>query len=147
MRDYPRVPITGDINLFKCLARIGRRLIELHLFKSLNSNDGTGAADISSDKWAVEAGYPQYGGGSIWVNPQTKIASTSEAAWHFEIGSYQVCHKWLRDRRGLRLSSGDIEAYRHLIKVVVSTMKRMQEIDEAISAAGGWPLPGSWKPC
>ena len=27
----------------------------------------------------------------------------SEAVWNFHIGSYQVCEKWLKDRRGRTL--------------------------------------------
>ena len=44
----------------------------------------------------------------------------SRAVWDFHIGGYQVCEKWLKDRRGRTLSCEDIKHYQ---KIVVALEK------------------------
>jgi len=58
--------------------------------------------------------------------------------WEFHVGGYQVCEKWLKDRRGRRLSYEDIEHYHRIVVALTETIRLMTEIDEAIPA---WPLP------
>ena len=67
----------------------------------------------------------------------------SEETWLFEVGSYQVCHKWLKDRRGSSLSIGEIAAYRQLVSTVERTIRTMDRIDTIIGEYGGWPLRGA----
>jgi len=58
--------------------------------------------------------------------------------WQFHIGGYQVCQKWLKDRRGRMLSGDDIEHYKKVVKAIAETIRIMREIDRVIP---GWPLP------
>jgi hypothetical protein len=57
-------------------------------------------------------------------------------AW---IGGYQVCHKWLKDRRGRALSAGEVELYLAIVSALAETNVLMGEIDVAIAAHGGFP--------
>ncbi len=43
--------------------------------------------------------------GTVWVDKaQTSgFREVSEAVWDFHVGGYQVCEKWLKDRKGRRL--------------------------------------------
>lgn len=59
--------------------------------------------------------------------------------WEFHIGGYQVCDKWLKDRRGRQLSYDDINHYRKTVVAVGETVRLMKQIDEKIDAHGGWP--------
>ena len=61
------------------------------------------------------------------------------AVWNFHIGGYQVCEKWLKDRRGRRLSDEDIAHYQKIVVALSETIRLMGEIDEVIEAHGGWP--------
>ena len=59
--------------------------------------------------------------------------------WEFMVGGYQVCEKWLKDRKNAErsLSTDDLK---HYIKIVVAareTMRLMAEIDRAIPS---WPI-------
>ena len=38
--------------------------------------------------------------------------------WDFHIGSYQVCHKWLKDHKGCTLSDEDIDYYQKIIVAI-----------------------------
>jgi len=69
--------------------------------------------------------------------------------WNFHIGGYQICHKWLYDRRGKKQAPGrtlteqDIEPYKRIVAALRETMVLMVAIDRAIDNHGGWPLVGS----
>ena len=62
-----------------------------------------------------------------------------EEVWDFYIGGYQVCHKWLKDRKGRTLSDDDIAHYRKIVFALNETIRLMQEIEEVIAENGGWP--------
>ena len=48
--------------------------------------------------------------------------------WEFHVGGYQVCEKWLKDRKGRTLSKDDIEHY-HKIVVALSETDSHHEGD------------------
>lgn len=60
----------------------------------------------------------------------------------FTIGGYQVCHKWLKDRKGQTLSFEDLHHYQRVV-ALAETIRLMGEIDAAIEAHGGWPINGA----
>ena len=57
--------------------------------------------------------------------------------WEFYIGGYQVCDKWLKDRRGRQLSYDDLTHYQQTIVALHETIRLMNEIDAAIPE---WPI-------
>ena len=60
--------------------------------------------------------------------------------WAFHVGGYQVCAKWLKDRKGRQLTYDDLTHYQHVVAALAETISLMREIDEVIEAHGGWPL-------
>ncbi|MGQ9628912.1 MAG: type ISP restriction/modification enzyme [bacterium] len=52
----------------------------------------------------------------------------ADEVWRYQIGGYQVCDKWLKGRKGRRLSLEDIK---HYCRVVTSLQKTI-EIQRAI---------------
>jgi Type ISP C-terminal specificity domain len=60
--------------------------------------------------------------------------------WAFHVGGYQVCQKWLKDRKGRQLTYDDLTHYRHIVSALSETIRLMAEIDEAIENCGGWPI-------
>ena len=88
---------------------------------------------------------------TVWLNAtQTKMGQSTpsgtigfrgvpEAVWNFHIGGYQVCKKWLNDRKGYTLSKDDIVHYQKVVVAIAETIRLMMEIDEVIDAHGGWP--------
>jgi len=55
------------------------------------------------------------------------------------MGGYQVCEKWLKDRKGRRLTESDIVHYQRVIVAIAETVRVMQDVDEVIGVHGGWP--------
>lgn len=66
--------------------------------------------------------------------------------WNFHIGGYQVCYKWLYDRRDKRgepgrpLTPEDIVHYQRIVVALKETIRLMEEIHEVIEAYRGWPI-------
>jgi len=60
-------------------------------------------------------------------------------AWAFQVGGYQVLHKWLKDRKGRNLAFADLHHYQKVVVALAETIRLMAEIDTAIEAHGGWP--------
>lgn len=59
------------------------------------------------------------------------------------MGGYQVCQKWLKDRRGLTLTDDDVMTYRRILASIGLTIRLMRDIDVAINRHGGWPITHS----
>jgi hypothetical protein len=55
----------------------------------------------------------------------------------FQIGGYQMLHKWLKDRKGRKLSFDDLFHYQKIVVALKETMRLTAEIDELIPA---WPI-------
>jgi hypothetical protein len=79
----------------------------------------------------------RYEDGNVWVNPAQYFGGVPEAVWNFKIGGYQVCDKWLKDRKGRVLSSEDISHYQSVVVALNETIRLMREIDETIPK---WPI-------
>ena len=63
-----------------------------------------------------------------------------KTVWNFHIGGYQVCEKWLKDRKGRKLLKADIEHYQKIVVALSETIRIMKEIDEVIDTA--WRMAG-----
>ena len=148
--DFPRIPIPKDRATFAALVPLGRRLVALHLLKPeeepiLKNPDirfaGTGEA-------RVEKGYPKYKNGKVEINASRWFEDVPKETWDFQVGGYQVCDKWLKDRAdkggknprpGRVLTEEDILHYRRVVTALTETRTIMAEIDKAIEKHGGWP--------
>jgi hypothetical protein len=78
--------------------------------------------------------------GKVYINAEAYFAGIPAAVWNFHIGGYQVCQKWLKDRRERELSAEDILHYQKIVVALGATIRLMGEIDEVINANGGWPI-------
>ena len=143
--DFPRLPLTSNLELFRALARLGGELTALHLLESPKLAQPI-TEFIGKSKEVTKVGYSN---DTVWINASgTKgnaTAGTSgfrgvpDAVWNFHIGGYQVCEKWLKDRKGRTLTDEDISHYHKIIIALTETIRLMAEIDEVIAAEGGWP--------
>ncbi len=137
--DYPRLPITVSYELFKALSMLGGNLVALHLMESPK-------LDILITKWqgktpSSEIEKVAYSNETVWIDKAMSegFYGIPENVWNFHIGGYQVCHKWLKDRKGRQLSKEDIEHYQKIVVALNETIRLMAEIDNVINAHGGWP--------
>jgi predicted helicase len=127
--DFPRVPYPKDKKQFDRLVALGRELRELHLLESPKfKNPITTFSQPGSG--IVEAKYPKYENNKIFINEIQYFGDVPEIAWNFYIGGYQPAQKWLKDRRGRKLSSDDLTHYQKIIIALMETDRIMGEIDK-----------------
>ena len=136
--DFPRLPLPGSLELFRALARLGSELTSLHLMESPRLAKPI-TEFIGAPNPAVEK--VSWSKGTVWVDrAQTAgFKGVREDVWNFHIGAYQVCEKWLKDRKGRTLSKGDLAHYQKVVVALAETIRLMEEIDKVIGAHGGWP--------
>ena len=126
--DFPRIPLPTDIEYFRKLAALGQDLIHWHLLKDVQGPprhrfEGEGDAVVSKVRYA---------GGHVWINATQHFTDVPEAVWHYEIGAYQVCEKWLRDRKGNPLSHAEVRHYCAILVAIAETLQIMAEIDQVL---------------
>jgi predicted helicase len=136
--DFPRLPLTGSLDLFRALARLGGELTTLHLLES-PTLDKPATEFIGGRSPVVEK--IQWSEDTVWVDKAKTIGfkGVPEDVWNFHIGGYQVCEKWLKDRKGRTLTAEDIAHYHKIVISLTETIRLMKEIDAVIEKHGGWP--------
>ena len=149
--DFPRVPLPGSAHLFRELAPVGHALVALHLLESSKvaiplttytgpRNPAVGRTGWSSNTVWLDAGKTNARAGHRATRPGTiGFQGVPEEVWDFQIGGYQVCHKWLKDRKGRTLSDEEVVHYQKIVVALNETIRLMAEIDEVIEGHGGWP--------
>jgi predicted helicase len=139
--DFPRLPLTGNIALFRALAGIGGELVDLH---ARGKGEPRGLSyPIKADNVVETVRYqPPLGKdpGRVWINDCQYFEGVPEAAWNFPIGGYLPAQRWLRDRVGRALAFDDQAEYQRIIWALIQTRRLMGEIDACIEEHGGWPL-------
>ena len=149
--NFARVPLPPSAERFEALAGRGRELVECHLLESpkayefLTTYNGSRNAEVGLVGWS---------GGTVWLDACKTSAREGHLAtkpgtigfvgvprevWDFQIGGYQVCHKWLKDRKGRTLSDQEVAHYQKIVVALSETVRIMAEIDDVIEAHGGWP--------
>jgi predicted helicase len=136
--DFPRLPLTGSLGLFNALALLGGKLVALHLME-LPKLEQSSTKFISDGNSEVEK--ISWSNNTVWINKThtTGFKGVPETVWNFHIGGYQVCDKWLKDRKGRKLSQADLAHYQKIVFALTETIRLMQEIDDVIENHGGWP--------
>jgi predicted helicase len=135
--DFPRVPLTSNKQLFWELATKGDRLVQLHLMKETGTEISNYPIDGSNLVEQVKYNETQQ---QIWINDQQYFANIPKHIWNFHIGGYQVCQKWLKDRKGRELSFDDLVHYQNIISILGETIEIMSDIDQIITKHGGFPF-------
>lgn len=139
--DFPRLPLTSQPELFHNLCALGDELVLLHLMEK-HGKKMTGYP-IAGDNTVENVRYvePQCeAGGRVWINATQYFDNVPKDVWEFHVGGYQVCAKWLKDRKGRKLTYDDLSHYQQIVSALAETIRLMKDIDAAITTSGGWPI-------
>jgi hypothetical protein len=150
LEDFPEVPLVSNLDIFDLISQKGSDLIALHLLEVeyplaswVTNRKGSPFKAlpefVKSHPPRVEPGYPKYENARVLVNSEAYFKGISEDVWAFKVGNYQVCEKWLKDRRRRSLTEREVNHYQMMLVAVQRTMRLMAEIDEIIETNGGWP--------
>jgi len=154
--DFPRIPLTSNRDLFRTLCHLGADLVALHLLEDnypaaswtrtrkpsplaqlLTSYPVAGSNEVGREypKFVASADAPE--SGRVYINRDQYFEGVPTEVWEFQVGGYQVCERWLKDRRGRRLTYDDLIHYQRVIVALSETIRLMNEIDAAIPS---WPI-------
>jgi len=134
--DFPRLPLTSDKELFKALAAKGAELVSLHLMESPVLNNLITGYPVTGSNEVDKVIYDEKTQ-RIYINKTQYFEGVPPEVWNFHIGGYQVCQKWLKDRKGRTLTYDELTHYQKVIVALKETIRLMAEIDELIPA---WPV-------
>lgn len=139
--DFPRIPLTSNRDLFWTLCARGEELVALHLMEKFGSL--AVGFPVTGDRKVEKVRYVEPDKktpGRVWINKTQYFEGVPPKIWDFHIGGYQVCEKWLKDRKNRTLSYEDIRHYERIVAALSETIRLMDKIDAAIEAHGGWPI-------
>lgn len=134
---FPRVPVPMQTE-FDRLVPLGRELRQLHMMKSRVSYNTTFPAEGDNVVEKIEYGGPtitdtidgkvQNVIRNVYINSTQYFGNVPELAWNFYVGGYQPAQKWLKDRKGRRLTDADLEHYQEIIEILLETDRIMKQI-------------------
>ncbi len=145
-KDFPRLPLTSNLDLFRTLASLGSRLVQLHLMPEdsslslsyslpLPSYPVPGTNQVDAIKYTPPIQSASQG--RVSINKQQYFDGVPQEVWEFKIGGYQVADKWLKDRKDRPLTREDRDHYKRIIAALAETIQTMKQVDEAIPS---WPI-------
>lgn len=127
--DFPRIPFTTNYSKFLALSNLGEGLSKLHLLQDealttpSTRYQGDSSNGVEQIKFIKE---------SVYINESNYFAPVTKVVFDYQIGSYQVCHKWLKDRKGKELTIEEVQTYCKIVTAIEKTIELQKEIDEVI---------------
>jgi predicted helicase len=126
--DFPRVPFTADAELFRKMADLGKRLIDLHLLqRSPELNPPVARYQGAGTNDTVERVKYDAPARRVYINPDKYFEGITPEMWQYRIGGYPVLAKYLKDRQGRRLD--DPVRYIRIATAIARTMDIQTQID------------------
>jgi type I restriction-modification system DNA methylase subunit len=149
--DFPRIPFTKDYKLFIKIGEYGEKLVNLHLLKSseldkpaarfqgegddkvekLRYNPPLSPLKLRGDERGVIAGGIE--SGRLYINHIQYFEGIPKEVYEYQIGGYQVCTKWLKDRKGKPLSVEETTHYCKIVTALKKTIEIQTKIDSIYS--------------
>lgn len=126
--DFPRIQFCSNQNLFKELAKLGEELVGLHLMNSKKLGKPIARFEGKGDNLVAKVAYEEQQK-LVKINPAQHFGLISKELWEYQIGGYQVMEKWLKDRKGHRLSLGDIKHYCKIVTAIKETIAIQKKVD------------------
>ncbi len=137
--DFPRIPFTKYYKLFTEMAKYGKKLVDLHLLKSVEIDSPV--AKFQDTPACAEQSSAGRGDGRVeklryneqeervYINKNQYFEGVAKEVWQYQIGGYQVCYKWLKDRKGRILSLDDMKHYCNIVTSLEKTIGIQKVID------------------
>ena len=131
--DFPRVPFPQSADDFEALSGLGWALVQAHLLRELPRRGlavyhGKGNHSVEAARYCTQEQ-------AVWINKSQFFKPVPQAVWDFHIGGYPVLDKYLKSRKGRKLSLDEISHVAAVADSLAFTIDQMADIDEAYRAA------------
>lgn len=123
--DFPRIPITQDIEKFRQLSQFGKELLDLHLMRAVRNV--TTNFDVEGSN---KVDFVRYRDEKAFINESQYFEPITKDVWAYDVGNYLVLDKWLKGRKGRRLDNAEIEHFRQMVEVIKRTFEITKKIDD-----------------
>ena len=155
--DFPRVPLPDNVGLFRSLAGIGSRLMNVHLMASTAQLESTIRFPVTGSD-VVEKAHPKYYApgekppgikspiefGRVYISKDNRrtgkhgqyFEGIAPEVWESRIGGYQPMDRWLKDRRDKKLSNDELEHYPRIASALEQTITLIERVDSTFEANG-----------
>jgi len=124
---FPRIPLPSNYRVFKELSNLGKKLVELHLLKAPELNKTEIGFPKSGSNTVEKVSYDE-GSQRVFINKEQYFEGISNKVWNYRIGSYQVMNKYLKDRKGRKLSLDEINHYMKVARAIQLTIEMQKKI-------------------
>lgn len=129
---FPRVNFEVSKSEFETFAKIGQRLIDLHLLKNIPNDESialkfSDKADKQKPNFTLEK--PRFIDDKIMLNKDLEIVGIAKSIFEFSIGGYKVFDKWLKYRVGKALSKAELEHLVNVACIIKETIKIQNELE------------------
>jgi predicted helicase len=131
--DFPRTPFPETKAEFYALSKLGWALMQAHLLRKLPRKNLAQYHGKAEHEVEVVRYDPK--NEAVWINNTQCFRSVPQAVWDFRIGGYQVLDKYLKSRKGRKLSLDEINHVSAVADALAFTIQQMAKIDEAYRAA------------
>jgi predicted helicase len=136
--DFPRIPFTDEYKTFIKLGKFGKQLADLHLLKSKELEKPIAKFPIEGNNKVEKPIFELRDAEKqpvVYINKEQYFKGVTEEIWQYQIGGYQVCEKWLKDRKRRVLSLDEITTYCKIVTALSKTIELQKEIDELYKLA------------
>ena len=129
---FPRVNFEVSESEFETFAKIGQKLIDLHLLKNIPNDESialkfSDKADKQKPNFTLEK--PRFIDDKIILNKDLEIVGIAKSIFEFSIGGYKVLDKWLKYRVGKALSKAELEHLVNVACIIKETIKIQNELE------------------
>ncbi|EKA1382313.1 N-6 DNA methylase [Campylobacter coli] len=131
---FARINFEVEQKTFDDFATLGKKLVELHLFKR-DLKDEIDFIFLKEDKKAnfkIEKYQEKdrFIDNKIILNEDLAISHISAEIWQFTIGGYQVIKQWLKYRNDYECSKEELEHLLKMCKVIKETINLQKELND-----------------
>jgi predicted helicase len=131
--DFPRVPFPESGDDFEALSELGWELVQAHLLrecprKGLAKYHGRGDNTVEAVRYSPQEQ-------AIAINKTQSFKPVPEDVWNFHIGGYRVLDKYLKSRKGRKLTLDEIDHVAAVADSLAFTIGQMARIDKIYRAA------------
>ncbi|MGA2316424.1 MAG: type ISP restriction/modification enzyme [Thermodesulfobacteriota bacterium] len=127
--DFPRIPLPSDKEIFEELSDLGKELVDLHLLRHSDLEKTEVSFPKSGSNKVEKVGYAEESQ-RVLINKEQSFEGISNEVWEYRIGAYQVMDKYLKDRKGRKLSLDEINHYMKVAKAIQLTIGLQEKIDD-----------------
>lgn len=140
---FPRIPLAPGPRSFVILSRLGTKLVNLHTLRTEPAR--TASFPVAGDDVVRKIEFTPHKAdpetGQVAINKEQYFDGVPLAVWTHQVGRYHVCHQWLKERRGRKLSYEEITAFGRIVGALADSLAVIAKIDEEILERPLWTRP------